>query len=151
MRSHTDGGSASRGQHLSGTKAAAAGGEQGLKFGSGGRGNHQKSGQTFKIGQTSREMLEQGQRLKTGKMVSEGKVDSGFQNIIAAAFAKIPQGGKPESRSRSSKKLALDKLAEYRDSQITPSVEEEKDERKKLEKFISENVRKAAIVTAEGR
>ena len=58
-------------------------------------------------------------------------------------------------RSRTSKKLALDKSAENRDSQRTPDSvsvkEEEKSKRKKLEKFISENVRKAAIVTAEGR
>ena len=76
-------------------------------------------------------------------------VDSGFQNIIAAAFANIPQG-KPAS-SRPSKKLALGKLAEYRDPRGKPSLEKEKAERKKLDKFIAENVRKAAIVTAEGR
>ena len=138
---------------MSGTKAV--GGAQSLTLCSGRRGSCQKSGQTFKIGQTSREMAEQGQRLKRGKMESEDKeggsrvVDSGFQNIIAAAFAKIPQEGKP--RSRPSKNLALGKLAEYRDSQRTPSVEKERGERKKLENFISENVRKAAIVTAEGR
>ena len=73
-------------------------------------------------------------------------VDSGFQNIIAAAFANIPQG-KPAS-SRPSKKLALGKLV---DPQGKPSLEKEKAERKKLDKFIAENVRKAAIVTAEGR
>ena len=73
-------------------------------------------------------------------------VDSGFQNIIAAAFANIPQG-KPAS-SRPSKKLALGKLV---NPQGKPSLEKEKAERKKLDKFIAENVRKAAIVTAEGR
>ena len=72
--------------------------------------------------------------------------------MIAAAFANLPQQqGDPGSSSRSSKKLALGKLSEYRDSQRNPSVEEKKVERRKLEKFISENVRKAAIVTAEGR
>ena len=107
----------------------------------------------------ARPSKKQDQRLNasTGKIVGQGKegrsrrVDSGFQNIIAAAFANIPQQDKPGSSSRSSKNLALGKLAEYRDSQRKPSVNEEKDEKKKLEKFISENVRKAAIVTAEGR
>ena len=141
---------------MSGTKSV--GGVQSLKSSKEGKCVQQRSGQPFKIGQAPKEIEKQGQRQNadTGRLVSEDKKggrrgDSGFQNIIAAAFANIPQQGKPGSLSRSSKKLALGKLAEYRDSQRNPSVDEEKFEKKKLEKFISENVRKAAIVTAEGR
>ena len=142
---------------MSSTKSV--GGVQSLNLSNGEKGVLQRSGQPFKISQAPKEIEKQGQRRRAdnGKMVDEGKeggrrVDSGFQNIIAAAFANIPQQGKPGPSSRSSKNLALDKLTEYRNSQRKPSVEEvEKTERKKLEKFISENVRKAAIVTAEGR
>ena len=110
--------------------------------GKGGYG-HQGLVQAPKTSLTSRKIEKHHQTrgadlVEKGRGTNSGRVDLGFQNTIAAAFAKIPQ------EERSSKRAALgDRLAES-------SVDEEEEE-KKLDKFVAENVKKAAIVTAEGR
>ena len=73
---------------------------------------------------------------------NSGRVDLGFQNTIAAAFAKIPQEDRSNKRAALGGKLAVTSVDEE---------EEKLKKKKKLDKFVAENVKKAAIVTAEGR